>query len=1007
MKKFIHALCLTALLCTSLSVQAQDACLTKEQAQNITFSWTDAAGATHQSNLAETAKDPRHIIALLKEVYTNPNVPGILKSGYKENGTTREGDVYYGPIGHTPSNNGWGITSCTPPSVEGYTVMMVAVKNYEDELTVQNSDVTTATQLITYIGNYIDSVFVVTDGMRMGEGNKRGTLFSVKGTYNRFFFLSKGKARTNLSNNDKAGAAPFYRMFEEFSPYYASDETDNITDFYNRMIRGESMPVEHDCNSVIGRNHYFSMSGRTGTTSYDMTGLNIFIPDHRLEFWSTKTIEVRYRTNPFSSYQKIKVKLDARGGFRRPNISTYTAVDQDEFDAIKNNGNKFPITSDYYNYSFTNYNPNFPIYTFLYAIKLRAERSAQPTEVDGKNMYTVTLNWNTSFSEATGTTMPQDYELYRVVNGKREAEPIATFTDVLTWSEQVEQKEQGYTLSYVVLGKVKGDTKPPIPSNIASVAIPGDNPEERLALDISGKHESTYVPNEQINKYANYVVLNNAVGNSITNTMLKGGSLQESTQLKLHRIDQGAEVADAVVATLTITAVNASNCSWTLTYDHQDHADEAKYGPTSGTFTFDTNGDVQFNNLMLCDQFSASTLLNEHQSDYKYQMTIENLVDGAFNDKDGNPCNHAHSNEADVYVYKTEHTLLQNGFTQAQVEADVTNNGSLAEVKPGVTMEFATINDRNVLNYYMYRDGSEISSPNKVYGQRQPDGTTIAHNNDGTTVIWPANAEARLIDMPDAGSYTYVPVIESYRDDNSGARNTYGADQKRASVARVTVQDTKVASSTYTFTDEGLNCRTYATGLKIKADVPDGMELKFIRVWHQLPEGYAHENKDEANRGRLNQTQRCYLYDIDSFLDNGAPAEVGSSLGQDCVIAANKEVWVWDHFGALDIMENSSVDPFNVQYVVRLYCTVNRPAGGPRRAEGDAANWVIVEDKAEAEFTSTNVVTSVAGVEMAPQVTGVRYINLAGQSSSRPWPGINLVVKTLNNGTTSTSKAVF
>ena len=989
MKKFIHALCLTALLCTSLSVLAQDACLTKEQAQNITFSWTDAAGATHQSNLAETAKDPRHIIALLKEVYTNPNVPGPWYNGYKADGTTRENEVYYGPIyGTTKVPNktefldkptGWNITSCQRPHQEGYTVLLVAVKNTSPESSGVSGEPMTYNNIRDYIANHIDSVFLITDGLRLSSDSNPGTLFSIKGIYNRFFFLSKGKSRTNAEASlTKNGAMPFYRMFEEFSPYIEGDTHDNVTDFYNRMITGESMPIEHDCNSIFGLNHYFSMSGRTGNTSYDMTGLNIFIPDHRMQYWEC--------VKEFSKQNKtITRTVDARATWYNSWNVTY---DRPVAKAV-----------------FTNYNPEHAVYTFLYAIKLRAERSAQPTEVDGKNMYTVTLNWNTSFSEATGTTMPQDYELYRVVNGKREAEPIATFTDVLTWSEQVEQKEQGYMLSYVVLGKIKGDTKPPIPSNIASVAIPGDNPEERLALSIEGKHESTYVPNEQINKYANYVVLNNAVGNSITKGMLKGGS--EGTQLKLHRFDQGAGVADAVVATLAITAVNANNCEWTLTYDHQDHADNSKYGPTSGTFTFDTNGDVKFNNLMLCDQFSASTLLNDHQSDYKYQMTIENMKDGAFTDKNGNPCNHAHSNEADVYVYKTEHTLLQNGFTQAQVNDDIVNDGSLAKLNPGVTMEFATINDRNVLNYYMYRDGSEISSPNKVYGQRQPDGTTIAHNNDGSTVIWPANVEAQLIDMPDAGSYTYVPVIETYRDDNSGARNTYGADQKRASVARVTVQDTKVASSTYTFTDEGLNCRTYATGLKIKADVPDGMKLEFIRVWHQLPEGYAHENKDEANRGRLDQTQRCYLYDIDSFLGNGAPAEVGTSLGQDCKIAANKEVWVWDHFGALDIMENSSVDPFNVQYVVRLYCTVNRPAGAPRRAEGDAANWVIVEEKAEAEFTSTNVVTSVAGVEMAPQVTGVRYINLAGQSSSRPWPGINLVVKTLNNGTTRTSKAVF
>lgn len=991
MKKFIHALCLTALLCTSLSVLAQDACLTKEQAQNITFSWTDAAGATHQSNLAETAKDPRHIIALLKEVYTNPNVPGILKSGYKANGTTREGDVYYGPIGHTPSYNGWGITSCTPPSVEGYTVMMVAVKNYEETLKQNFTDLNSA-QLITFIGDYIDSVFVVTDGMRMGEGNKRGSLFSVKGTYNRFFFLSKGKARINNQTieNDKYGAAPFYRMFEEFSPYEEGTSQDNVTDFYNRMIRGESMPVEHDCNTIFGKNHYFSMSGRTGTTSYDMTGLNLFIPDHRLQYWSNRKIKVYYYSNRL--VHKDNVPVDSRGATTKSS-STTTLNQGAQSDEFNSTG---VLPASWYDATFTNYNQKFPVVTFMYAIKLTAERTEQ-ADADGN--YTVTLKWGSTWKKNTGDDRAQDYYVYRVVNGKITGEPIYTTQSAdneLTWTEPAAQQDAGYMLTYVVLGKPLDATYDPIPSNFASVAIPGKNPEERLALSIEGKHESEYVPNEEINKYANYMVLNNGIGNSITKAMLQSG-----TEIILNRTDEGAH-AILPVATITINAVNTGNCTWTLTYDHQDHADASKYGPTSGTFTFAANGDVQFNNLELCDQFSASTQRNDHQSDYKYQIEIRNLTENAFY-VDGTGYNHAHSNEADVLVYKTEHTLLQAGYTQAQVDADIVNDGSLAQLTPGVTMEFTTDNDRNVLNYHMYRDGTSTS----VYGQRTTDGYIMSHNADGTTTSWTAGGQARLVDMPDAGSYTYVPVIETYRDDNSGARNTYGADQKRAGVAQVTVQETKVASSTYTFTDEGLNCRTYATGLKIKADVPEGMELKFIRVWHQLPEGYAHENKDEANQGRLNQEQRCYLYDIDSFLGNGAPAEVGTSLGQDCVIAANKEVWVWDHFGALDIMENSSVDPFNVQYVVRLYCTVNRPAGAPRRAEGDAANWVIVEEKAEAEFTSTNVVTSVAGVEMAPQVTGVRYVNLAGQSSSRPWPGINLVVKTLNNGTTSTSKAVF
>lgn len=981
MKKFIHALCLTALLCTSLSVQAQNACLTKAEAQAITFSWM-VSGKTYTSNLAETAKEPYHIRALLREVYINENVPGPYYSAYKSDGVTREDPVYYGPIGKDPAKNDWRITDgvAKKPLREGYTMLLVALKDdFTDQTAVSTEDMN-YTQLINYITQRIDSVYVITDGLRMSEGSNPGTLFSVKGKLNRFFFLSKGKARKAVQSSVSHGAQPFYRMFEEFSPYIEGDKHDNVTDFYNRMITGESMPIEHDCNSIFGLNHYFSMSGRTGKTAYDMTGLNLFIPDHRLQYWTEPYEDYFYykkqNTDNAQRYYITIEGLDRRSAYYA-NIGVY----QNEAAARA----KGPTSTS----TFTNYNPDHAVYTFLYAIKLRAERSAQPTEVDGKNMYTVNLNWSSTFSEATSTTMPQDYELYRVVNGVREAQPIATFTDVLTWSEQVEQKEQGYTLSYVVLGKVKGDQKPPIPSNIASVAIPGNNPEERLFLQVLGKSESAYDAAGEFNQYANYVLLNNGIGHNITKQMLK-----EGTEIVLQRTEEGS-TTPLDMATVTIDG----NYNWSVTYSNQENAVDEKYGVKEGTLIFD--GDNLILDLTLCDQFSASTATNQQKKMYIYQAIIRNMVDNAYLDK-----NEAKSNTDNAYVYKTEHQLLNANFTKAQVDADITNNGTLAKLNPGVTMEFATINDRNVLNYYMYRDGSEISSPNKVYGQRQPDGTTIAHNNDGNDIIWPANANAQLTDLPAIGSYTYVPVIETYRDDNSGARNTYGADQKRASVARVTVQDTKVASSTYTFTDEGLNCRTYATGLKIKADVPDGMKLEFIRVWHQLPEGYAHENKDEANRGRLDQTQRCYLYDIDSFLGNGAPAEVGTSLGQDCKIAANKEVWVWDHFGALDIMD-SSVDPFNVQYVVRLYCTVNRPAGAPRRAEGDAANWVIVEEKAEAEFTSTNVVTSVAGVEVAPQVTGVRYINLAGQSSSRPWPGINLVVKTLNNGTTRTSKAVF
>ena len=46
--------------------------------KNFTYEWKDAGGTDHTSNLLETATDPYQIEAMLKYVYTNPEIPGLL-----------------------------------------------------------------------------------------------------------------------------------------------------------------------------------------------------------------------------------------------------------------------------------------------------------------------------------------------------------------------------------------------------------------------------------------------------------------------------------------------------------------------------------------------------------------------------------------------------------------------------------------------------------------------------------------------------------------------------------------------------------------------------------------------------------------------------------------------------------------------------------------------------------------------------------------------------------------
>lgn len=72
----------------------------------ITFTWTDAQGNTHESNLTEEATDPNHIVALLREVYVNPKVPGYtcdMAADQIQDGRQQYATVKYEPCTLPPS----------------------------------------------------------------------------------------------------------------------------------------------------------------------------------------------------------------------------------------------------------------------------------------------------------------------------------------------------------------------------------------------------------------------------------------------------------------------------------------------------------------------------------------------------------------------------------------------------------------------------------------------------------------------------------------------------------------------------------------------------------------------------------------------------------------------------------------------------------------------------------------------------------------------------------------
>ena len=159
-----------------------------------------------------------------------------------------------------------------PPSDNGYTVMLVKVK---DDATDFPAYTSTGQGLADSCFSKYESIELLTDGLRVGQGTSNaGTVFAYTGTLNRFFFIGKGKTA------QFSALAPFYEMYEEFSPTTV-DEGAEIKDFYEKMKQGATYDVVHDCQSVSYREHYFSMSGKDGTTHNRVNSLVLYIPDDR------------------------------------------------------------------------------------------------------------------------------------------------------------------------------------------------------------------------------------------------------------------------------------------------------------------------------------------------------------------------------------------------------------------------------------------------------------------------------------------------------------------------------------------------------------------------------------------------------------------------------------------------------------------------------------------------------------------------------------------------------
>ena len=991
MRKIINLMfALAAVAFLSATLNAQPVVKPKSFYEGRTYTWTNANGGTVTSNLADPATDPRQIMALLKEVYTNKEIPGIWQCGYTADGI-REGDIDY-----TIDNGVWGLSKDPiykaydipegdyKPNEEGYTTLIVKVKDDWTPVMEQNLSLK---KTLDYITKSIESVQILTEGVYIPatgtDGKKNpnpGAVYRLSGNANRLFFMTKGRGRAVPGWNSYEvirSYAPFNGMFEEYSPVAVSGGQ-VVENFYTKLVDGDIFKVEHDCSSVPGNEHYFCMMGAKGTKKFDVTDLIVTIPDYRLWYWNQR---------------------DKQG------------------------------TS---NMIYTNYNKSYAPSLGLYGIQLKA--TATPAAGDE---YTVELKWTSTLNEITGNEIDQRFKVWvraedggleRLLdaNGNQvEIAPGETFQYNYNETQGFEGREITYVVSGRPTDKMFNDYKE-VYSNDDKVFIPGLDPNEGLRLSIGTTSTSDYDLATETNQYKNLITIDH----NLVNTHVRYGNLKAGSKLAFYRYDVDRNSEAKKIAELEIVSVDKRedgskyylDYKYNLSFFYQEKEATPKTNLTGATYSLETNYDytenttkeIDFNGFKINsfnDEFCASTATNDHPASYEYKASFSELNHDTQKE--------LHSAYSTIKVHKTTPDLTDKAITLEDVENDNVCSTRIykGEHDASPAIQFTLDQDRRIAEYSVGKIRNKEQSESEEVGlaQRLPSWNYAIYENGSfkqnvshTEIPQIHDASAKV------GKNDYVSVIKTYRD-NDGSYNTYGSPINTTYKLKASVDVIDRVMSEYVFTSNGKKGRYYQTKLKITADGTDNYEIVKYRVWRQttdrameiVPQYMARlkqdthpivMNSDDEGNPSIDQNHN----NMQEFELVGRPG-VGFYPEQ----IDSKSIHVYDTFGASDVSEDGNLD---VTYIVRLYA---KPEAGNTSARAKATTPILAKEYYIGEATITvsfkeNTPTGLFDfVAETKTPVRVQYVNMLGQKSDTPFSGMNVVITTYTDGSHSTAKRAY
>ena len=420
--------------------------------------------------------------------------------------------------------------------------------------------------------------------------------------------------------------------------------------------------------------------------------------------------------------------------------------------------------------------------------------------------------------------------------------------------------------------------------------------------------------------------------------------------------------------------------------------------PTTNGIIYDFAGSTVF----VIDRFTASTKTNEQSNKYTYK----------FEQNEG-----LYSNTQDVPVYKTTNAVNGVGYTNAQITSDTDHSLRAA---PCNEITFHAIYDpsANLSDYYVYRLGDK---DNYAVGKAEH------FNNRGEYHVYVVGTDGHLNVQTGIQHFTqeggditvtdenqsvadeesrYVPVITTHYGGDQNKPNTYGCDIKSVSYPQVELA-VKDMMKTDPFAGSTGPMLGYLVKLGITPKLPSDINyVYYYRLWRVV----------ENQEGAPTQFSNEILLNLEK--NNSGQNDHGQTLWAshyDCLYyfyPGNDNKQVDDIF--LDWVFNGKKE---VKYIVRLYATYipgdNPGEGGePDYAPAiatpkanDGKDYFIAEDIIIITFNN-GTPTAVGTINVEAQPVSVTYYNMLGVGSSRPHPGVNVMVTRYNDGTTSTTKVI-